>query len=93
MDINIKVIGEGCEKCDKLYENTLRAVEELSGELSEEDLGKCLAAAKVEKVEDLIEIVKLGVMSTPSLMINGEIRLLGQTASTQKIKELIKEYA
>mgnify|MGYP001776415670 CR=1 FL=1 len=93
MDINIKVIGEGCEKCDKLYENTIKAVEELSGELSAENLGKCLAAAKVEKVEDLIEIVKLGVMSTPSLMINGEIRLLGQTASTQKIKELIKEYA
>ena len=68
-------------------------MEELSGELSAENLGKCLAAAKVEKVEDLIEIVKLGVMSTPSLMINGEIRLLGQTASTQKIKELIKEYA
>ena len=93
MDINIKVIGEGCEKCDNLYENTIKAVEELSGELSAENLGKCLAAAKVEKVEDLIEIVKLGVMSTPSLMINGEIRLLGQTASTQKIKELIKEYA
>ena len=93
MDINIKVIGEGCEKCDKLYENTIKAVEELSGELSAENLGKCLAAAKVEKVEDLIEIVKIGVMSTPSLMINGEIRLLGQTASTQKIKELIKEYA
>lgn len=93
MEINIKVVGEGCEKCDKLYENTLKAVEELSGELSEENCGKCLADAKVEKVEDLIEIVKLGVMSTPSLMINGEIRLLGQTASAQKIKELIREYA
>lgn len=81
MDINIKIIGEGCEKCDRLYENTLKAVEELS-----ED-------ATVEKVEDLIEIVKLGIMSTPTLMINGEVKLLGQTASVQKIKELIKEYA
>lgn len=81
MDINIKIIGEGCEKCDRLYENTLKAVEELS------------ADATVEKVEDLIEIVKLGIMSTPTLMINGEVKLLGQTASVQKIKELIKEYA
>lgn len=81
MDINIKIVGEGCEKCDRLYENTLKAVEELS------------ADATVEKVEDLIEIVKLGIMSTPTLMINGEVKLLGQTASVQKIKELIKEYA
>jgi len=52
--MEIKVIGEGCEKCDKLYENTLLAIEELGLD------------AKIEKVEDLMDIVRLGIMTTPS---------------------------
>lgn len=54
--MEIKVIGEGCEKCDTLFNNTLDAILELGLD------------AQVEKVEDLIEIVKLGVMTAPSLM-------------------------
>ena len=57
----IKVIGMGCENCDKLYENVMEAVKETGSD------------AVVEKVGDLMEIVKLGVMAAPSLMIDGKL--------------------
>ena len=57
--MNIKIIGVGCEKCSKLYKNVQKAVLETGCD------------AEVEKVEDLMDIVKLGVMSAPSLMIDG----------------------
>ena len=69
--MEIKVIGEGCEKCDTLFNNTLDAILELGLD------------AQVEKVEDLIEIVKLGVMTAPSLMVDGKLILSGQVASTE----------
>lgn len=77
--MNIKVIGEGCEKCDQLYENTKNAIEELGLD------------AELEKVEDLIEIVKLGVLSAPSLMVDGKLIISGQTASTKTILKLLKK--
>ena len=76
--MKIKVLGGGCDDCDRFYENVLIALGELG------------ADAEVERVEDLIEIVKLGVMSVPTLIIDGKIVLLGQHASAERIKELIK---
>ena len=75
--MNIKVIGTGCDKCDQLYENIISALEELGKE------------ACVEKVDDLLDIVKLGVMTSPSLMIDGKLVLSGQTASKEKIIKLL----
>ena len=76
--MNIKVLGEGCEKCSQLYENT--KVKELGID------------AEIEKIEDLIEIVKLGVLSAPSLMVDGEILVSGQTTSVKRIKKLLQKY-
>ena len=73
--MEIKVIGEGCEKCDKLYENTCLAVKELGLE------------ASIDKVEDLMDIVRLGVMTTPSVMVDGELIISGRVP---KVKEIIK---
>lgn len=78
--MEIKVIGEGCEKCDTLFNNTLDAILELGLD------------AQVEKVEDLIEIVKLGVMTAPSLMVDGKLIVSGQVAPTEKIIKLLKKY-
>lgn len=75
--MEIKVIGTGCDDCARLYENTLEAVEELGID------------ATVEKVEDLIEIVKLGVMSVPSLMVDGKLLVKGKVASKAKLLELL----
>ena len=52
--MEIKVIGAGCKECDTLYHNVKEAVKELGKD------------AKIEKVEELIEILKLGVLSAPS---------------------------
>ena len=78
--MNIKVLGEGCEKCSQLYENTKAAVKELGMD------------AEIKKIEDLIEIVKLGVLSAPSLMVDGEILVSGQTTSVKRIKKLLQKY-
>ena len=76
--MNIKVIGEGCEKCDKLYENVLEAVKEVNCE------------AEIEKVSDLIEIVKLGVMTAPSVMIDGKLVVSGRVSKKEEIIRLLK---
>ena len=76
--MDIKVLGEGCDRCDQLYENTKAAVEELGLD------------AKVEKVEDLIKIVKLGVLSAPSLMVNGKLVISGQAASKSAVMKCLK---
>ena len=76
--MQIKVIGTGCDKCDKLYGNTQEALTELGIE------------AQLEKVEDLLEIVKLGVMTSPSLMIDGKLVVSGQVVSKDKKKKLLR---
>ncbi len=77
--MNLKVIGTGCEKCDQLYENTKQAVAELG------------IQAEIEKVENLMEIVKLGVMTSPSLMKDGKLIISGQVVSTDKIVKLLQK--
>ena len=77
--MNIKVIGSGCPDCSRLYDNTIAALAELS------------MAAEVEKIGDLIEIVKLGVLSAPSLMIDGKLVVSGKVASQKEIVKLLKK--
>ena len=76
--MDIKVIGTGCEKCGKLYENVLEALQELGIE------------EKVERVDDLLEIVKLGVMTAPSLMVDGKLVVSGRIAKVDEIKRFFK---
>ncbi len=77
--MNLKVIGAGCPECDKLYINTLEAVEQLQLD------------AKVEKIENLVEIVKLGVMTAPSLMKDGKLIVSGQVLPVDKIVKLLQQ--
>lgn len=79
--MNIKIIGSGCPDCSKLYDNTVAALKELNME------------AEVEKIGDLIEIVKLGVLSAPSLMIDGKLVVSGKVASKAEIMKLLKKQA
>ena len=75
----IKVIGTGCDKCDKLYENVQAAVEELNLD------------AEIIKVEDLMEIVTLGVMTFPSLMLDGKLVISGRVAKKAEIIKLLQK--
>ncbi|QUO33508.1 thioredoxin family protein [Faecalicatena sp. Marseille-Q4148] len=79
--MEIKVIGAGCKECDTLYANTLEAAKELK------------VSVTVEKVEDLMEIVRLGVMAAPSLMVDGKVIVKGQVLSTAKLVEKLKKCA
>jgi small redox-active disulfide protein 2 len=73
----IQVLGTGCAKCTKLKENAEAAVKELG------------ADATVEKIEDINVITGFGVMMTPALAIDGEVKMVGKVASPEQIKELL----
>jgi len=73
----IQVLGTGCAKCTKLKENAEKAVQELGIE------------ASVEKVEDINVITGFGVMMTPALAIDGEVKAVGKVCSPEEIKQLL----
>jgi small redox-active disulfide protein 2 len=76
--MEIKVLGTGCAKCKSLEKATLQAVSE-SG-----------IDATVTKVEDFLEIMKLGVMTTPALVVDGKVVVKGQVPSVAEISQLLK---
>jgi small redox-active disulfide protein 2 len=73
----IQILGSGCAKCNALTENVRRAVEETGLE------------ASIEKVEDIREIIKFGVMVTPALVVDGEVKVAGRAPGVNEIKALI----
>lgn len=75
--MKIEILGKGCPKCRQLYENTKKAVSEKG------------VAATVEKVEDLEKIVEYGVLTTPALAIDGEIKAAGRILTAEEIKKLL----
>ena len=78
-NVEIKVIGSGCPDCNTLYTHTLEALQRLGLE------------AHVEKVEDLVEMVKLGVMQVPTLMVDGTVRSAGRVLTTEQVCKLLKD--
>ncbi|HHV27835.1 thioredoxin family protein [Anaerosalibacter bizertensis] len=73
--MKIKILGTGCRKCNKLEENTKRAVAELGVD------------ASIEKVEDIKKIVEYGVMSTPALVVDEEVKFSGRVPKVEEIKK------
>lgn len=74
----IKILGTGCPKCTTLYENTQAAVDESGIE------------ADIEKIEKITDIIGYGVMTTPALVVDGQVKSAGKMLSAQQIAELIK---
>ena len=75
--MEIKVLGTGCAKCKTLEKSTIEAVSQ-SG-----------IDASVTKVEDFIEIMKLGVMTTPALVVDGEVLVKGRVPSVSEISQML----
>ena len=75
--MRIQVLGTGCPKCKQLTANAEQAVADLA-------LG-----ATVEKVEDVREIMKFKVMSTPALVVDGQVRSAGKVLSPAEVKEVL----
>ncbi|MFA9389120.1 MAG: thioredoxin family protein [Prolixibacteraceae bacterium] len=77
--LDIKILGTGCAKCKALEKACREAVEE-SG-----------ITATVSKVEDIVEIMKYNVMTTPALVIDGKVVLKGKVASVKEIISLLNQ--
>lgn len=73
----IQILGTGCPKCKKLAENAEAAAKELCIEYS------------LEKVTKINEIMKFGVMMTPALVIDGQVKIVGKVASPDEIKKTL----
>ena len=76
--MKIEVLGTGCPRCKTLYENVQQALR---------DTGK---DAEVVKVEDIKQITAYGVMMSPALVIDGDVRSVGKVLSPSEIKALIQ---
>lgn len=77
--MNIKILGTGCPNCQRLEANVRQAVEELGLE------------AEIEKVTEISEILGYGVMGTPALAVDEEVKVFGRVAGTEEIKEILKK--
>jgi small redox-active disulfide protein 2 len=75
--MEIKILGPGCPKC-KTLEKLTREVVEQNG-----------IDATITKVEDIVEIMKFGVMTTPALVVNGKVEMKGRVPSSDEIKQLL----
>ncbi len=75
--MKIQILGTGCAKCMKLTENAEKAAKEKGVD------------AQIEKVTDINKIMDFGVMITPSLAIDGEVKSIGKILSVEEIKKLL----
>lgn len=74
----IQVLGTGCPKCRKLAENAEAAAKELGLDYT------------LEKVTDINAIMAFGVMMTPALAVDGQVKLVGKVPDSQTIKPLLQ---
>jgi small redox-active disulfide protein 2 len=75
--MKIEVLGAGCYKCKILYDNTRQAIEEAGIDCT------------LEKVEDIKKFAEYGVMYTPALVIDGEVKVSGKILTPDQIKNLL----
>ncbi len=77
MKMKLQVLGTGCMKCKMLAEHAERAAQELGLDY------------ELEKVTELDKIFAFGVVATPALVVDGEIKVFGHVPSTIRLKELL----
>jgi small redox-active disulfide protein 2 len=73
----LQILGTGCPKCKKLAENTEAAAKDLGIEY------------EIEKVTDINEIMNFGVMMTPALAVDGQVKVVGKVLSSDEIKKML----
>jgi small redox-active disulfide protein 2 len=74
----IQILGTGCPKCKKLTENAEAAAKAAGIEFT------------IEKVTDINEIMKFGVMMTPGLAVDGKVKSVGKVLSIDELKKLLQ---
>ena len=73
----VQILGTGCPKCKKLAENAEAAAKELGIEY------------QLEKVTDIKGIMEFGVMMTPALVVDGEVKAVGKVPAVEEIKGML----
>jgi len=73
----IQILGTGCPKCKKLTENTEAAAKEMGIEY------------EIEKVTDINKIMQFGVMMTPALVVDGQVKVVGKVPTANEVKEML----
>ena len=76
--MKIQILGTGCPKCKKLAQHTEEAVKVLGLD------------AEIEKVTQISDIMKFGVMTTPALAVDGTVKSAGKLLSVEEIKGLLR---
>jgi len=79
MKKKIQILGMGCPKCAKLYAAAEAAAKELGIEY------------QMEKIDDINKITDMGVMMTPALAINGDVKFAAKIPSIEDLKKIISE--
>ncbi|MCT7445634.1 thioredoxin family protein [Aliarcobacter skirrowii] len=77
--MKIEILGTGCTKCKALEEATKKAVAIIGG------------FHEVKKVEDIVEIMNYGVISTPALVVDGEVKSVGKLLSVDEIVKILSK--
>lgn len=78
--MDIKILGTGCAKCKNL-ENVTREV-----------VAQNNISATITKVEDIMEIMKYNILSTPALVVNEKVEIKGRIPSAEEIKQVLAKY-
>jgi len=78
--MEIKILGTGCLKCKTLEKLTREVVQQNA------------INATITKVEDITEIMKYHIMSTPALVVNEKVEIKGRVPSAAEIKEVLSKY-
>lgn len=78
--MKIEILGGGCPKCIKLSENVEEALEKMGKE------------AEIVKVTSTTRIGNYGVMLTPALVVNGDVRITGKVSGVEDVISILKEY-
>ena len=76
--MKIEILGTGCPKCKKLAENARQAATDLGIE------------CEIDKITDIQKIIERGVMMTPALVIDGEVKSAGKALGPDEIAELLR---
>ena len=77
--MKIEILGTGCSKCRQTEKIVRRAVEEMG------------VTVDIMKIEDLQDIIDRGVMMTPAVVVDGDVKIMGHIPSVEEVKKLLKQ--
>jgi small redox-active disulfide protein 2 len=77
--MEIKILGTGCSKCKTLEELTRKVIKDNGIDVT------------ITKIEDIVEIMKYNIMTTPALVVNGKVVSKGRIPTSEEIKQFLSK--